>query len=188
MKQLNIKHIICIILLSIFSINSYGYNCYNTSCNIYCGYVLGFNNKYVSHGMNFGILYSFNHIMLGCDFKTSLSDPEIGAHSWGGYAAFGYKCRWFGIGGLIGGCSIYNDYYLTNMYTRYDNIGGYGYTYNYYDPYNTYRKYTAKSKFDGGIILVEDIPCSSDIIGICITESFTWYTPISISLGIYFHY
>lgn len=144
------------------------------SCDIYAGYSFGYANKYATHGMNIGVLYSYNYVMLGCDFKISLSETEIDRHSWGGYAVFGAKYKYIGIGAMIGGCSIYNDYYISNYYYYYD--------YNIYNPYATYKHYRSISKFDGGIIIVGNIPFPNSY-GVCIALSYTYYTPISLSIG-----
>lgn len=171
------KHIFTIILC-LFCCNIFAYN--KLSYNVYIGYSLGLHQD-VSHGMNIGGLCTANNFMLGIDTKISLSDPAAGNHSWGAYGVLGYKGKYFGIGAMIGGCEIYNEPYYTHY--AYDNI--YGQPYYYYNPEATYKRYTSLSRFDGGLLMILDIP-SVHYGGCSIAISTTYYTPISISLGVYF--
>ncbi len=136
----------------------------------YAGYCLE-HTQNISHGVNFGCVAAANKFLLGCEFKVDCKKPESGNYSYGGYCIVGIKCDFMAIGGMLGGvniCETCKPMYAT-IYGEYKQIS--------YD-------HTYATKFDGGIMLMLELPSKSRV-GAGVLLSSTYYTPISVSVGIY---
>lgn len=136
----------------------------------YAGYCLE-HTESISHGVNFGCVAAANKFLLGCDFKVDCKKQKIGNYSYGGYGIIGMKCNFIAIGAMLGGVNIYEtcDPTYATIYGTYKQTG--------YD-------YTYTTTFDGGIMLLLELPSKSRV-GAGVLLSSTYYTPISVSVGIY---
>lgn len=136
----------------------------------YAGYCLE-HTDVISHGVNFGCVGAVNKFLLGCDFKVDCKKAKIGNYNYGGYGIIGMKSNFIAIGAMLGGVNIYKtaDAMYETIYGTYKQVG-----------YN----YTYETTFDGGIMLLLELPSKSRVGGGVLLSS-TYYTPISVSVGIY---
>lgn len=136
----------------------------------YAGYCLE-HTENISHGVNFGCVAAANKFLLGCDFKVDCKKTKIGNYSYGGYGIIGIKYHFLAVGAMLGAINIYDSYYES-----YGTINGVYKQISY--------NHTTETKFDGGIMFLLELPSKSRV-GAGFLLSSTYYTPISVSIGIF---
>lgn len=153
------------------------YNKDMTITTVYCGYSVS-RAQEVTHGINIGFASSICQVMLGADFKITCSSPSINTHSWGGYGIVGWQGDIIGIGMMVGGIS---------QYVSCEEVRYLGYDFDGRENNEDYCRveYKTAPMFDGGIMMSFVVPTDYNL-GLSIMLSSTYYSPFSISIGMYF--